>query len=159
MEGLPPVRAAPRPCRRSPWEARREHDPEPGRTAIGCPAGHPRVAAVVEIRGFGGDAFTRALDALRAGDPVTYRGMTLLLRRADFDVRVPAPATSLTPPRALDLLTRARYRLGVLLASAPPLEAAVGNRVPRLVLVAGPAADAAELYELRGDHLRSLGDG
>jgi hypothetical protein len=35
----------------------------------------------------------------------------------------------------------------------------VGNRVPRLVLVAGPAADAAELYELRGDHLRSLGDG
>ena len=110
----------------------------------------------LEFQGPGGDAFDRALDALQAGEPVTYRGMTLVLRGAGFDVRVPAPAAVPSAARALDLLTRARYRLGALLASAPPLEAAVGNRTPRLVLVAGEAADAAELYELRGDRLRSL---
>jgi hypothetical protein len=116
----------------------------------------------MEIRGLGGDAFARALDALRAGEPVIYRGMALVLRGAGFEVRVPAPAAPLTAARALDLLTRARFRLGALLASAPPLEAAIGNRVPRLVLVAGPVPDAdrpSELYELRGDRLRSLGDG
>ena len=113
-----------------------------------------------------GDAVARAVAQLQAGAPVRYRGMTLHLHGAAFDVRVPlVPAPSAAPPvpqppltarRALDLLTRARYRLGALLASAPPLEAAVGNRTPRLVLVAGDAVDAAELYELRGDRLRSL---
>jgi len=110
----------------------------------------------LEFQGPGGDAFDRALDALQAGEPVTYRGMALVLRGAGFDVRVPAAAAAPSPARALDLLTRARYRLGALLASVPPLEAAVGNRTPRLVLVASDAADAPELYELRGDRLRSL---
>lgn len=110
----------------------------------------------LEFQGPGGDAFDRALDALQAGEPVTYRGMTLVLRGAGFDVRVPAPSAVPSATRALDLLTRARYRLGALIASAPPLEAAVGNRTPRLVLVADDATDAAELYELRGDRLRSL---
>ncbi len=117
----------------------------------------------MEIRGLGGDAFARAVERFQGGEPVTYRGMTLVLRgRAEFDVRVPVPAPvePLAPKRALDLLTRARYRLGALLASAPPLEAVIGNRAPRLVLVAtrspADAPDAEELYELRGDRLRRL---
>ena len=113
----------------------------------------------MEIRALGGDAFARAVECFRAGEPVTYRGMTLVLRRAGLDVRVPTPAAPepITPRRALDLLTRARFRLGALLASAPPLEAAVGNRLPRLILVDATAVNGAELYELRGDRLRSLG--
>ena len=140
----------------------------------------------MEIAGIGGSAFAHALAAFCAGTPVTYRGMTLALHRAELEVRVPvaaggagasdaaardiaasdaaapdagAPepptAEPLTARRALDLLTRARYRLGALLASAPPLDAAVGNRRSRLVLVDDAHAGAA-LYELRGDHLRQL---
>jgi hypothetical protein len=117
---------------------------------------------VEEIHGLGGDAFARAVERFQAGEPVTYRGMTLVLHGAGFDVRVPVPVPvePMAPTRALDLLTRARYRLGALLASAPPLEAVIGNRAPRLVLVAtrtpADAAGAAELYELRGDRLRRL---
>jgi hypothetical protein len=114
---------------------------------------------VVEIQGLGGDAFQRAVHEFGEGTPVSYRGMTLRLRPAELEVRVPAPAAAagpLTTSRALDLLTRARYRLGALLASAPPLEASVGNRVPRLVLVRDLDTEAPPLYELRGDHLRRL---
>lgn len=113
----------------------------------------------MEIQGLGGDAFQRAVHEFGEGVPVAYRGMTLRLRPAELEVRVPAPAAAagpLTTARALDLLTRARYRLGALLASAPPLEASVGNRVPRLVLVQDVDTDTPPLYELRGDHLRRL---
>jgi hypothetical protein len=116
----------------------------------------------VEIHGLGGADFERALDRFRSGDAVTYRGMAIRLRRAELECRVPwaEPAGALTDRRALDALIRARFRLGALLASAPPLEAVVGNRKPRLVLV-DEAADAAvaELYEMRGDRLRRLGGG
>ena len=114
----------------------------------------------MEIRGLGGADFVRALERFRAGEPVTYRGMDLLLRRAELECRVPAPAPAeaLTPTRALEALTRARFRLGALLASAPPLEAIVGNRPQRLVLVQGGEPGGVELYELRGDRLRRLGD-
>jgi hypothetical protein len=110
----------------------------------------------VEIHGLGGADFERALDRFRSGDAVTYRGMALQLRRAELECRVPwsEPADALTDRRALDALIRARFRLGALLASAPPLEAVVGNRRPRLVLVDGAAT---ELYEMRGDRLRRLG--
>lgn len=101
--------------------------------------------------------FARALAAFAAGVPVTYRGMTLALHRAELEVRVPAPAAAapMTARRALDHLTRARYRLGALLACAPPLDAAVGNRRSRLVLVDEADAGAA-LFELNGDRLRQL---
>ncbi|HEU4629256.1 MAG TPA: hypothetical protein VFS08_05900 [Gemmatimonadaceae bacterium] len=114
--------------------------------------------ASVEIQGLGGDAFERAVHEFGEGAPITYRGMTLLLRPAELEVRVPTPAGAgpVTPSRALDLLTRARYRLGALLASAAPLEASVGNRVPRLVLVHDVNAETPPLYELRGDHLRRV---
>lgn len=125
----------------------------------------------MEIAGPERSAFAHAFAAFCAGTPVTYRGMTLALHPAELEVRVPVPAAapadpaaSPTPPppepltarRALDHLTRARYRLGALLASAPPLEAAVGNRRPRLVLVDETHAGQA-LYELHGDRLRQLG--
>jgi len=120
----------------------------------------------VEIAGIGGSGFAHALAAFCAGTPVTYRGMTLALHRAELEVRVPVPpaepdaaerpgAEPVTARRALDYLTRARYRLGALLASAPPLDAAVGNRRSRLVLVDDAHAGAA-LYELSGDRLRHL---
>ena len=119
----------------------------------------------MEIAGIGGSAFAHALAAFCAGTPVTYRGMTLALHRAELEVRVPVPAEPeaaerpaaepVTARRALDYLTRARYRLGALLASAPPLDAAVGNRRSRLVLVDDAHAGAA-LYELSGDRLRQL---
>jgi hypothetical protein len=114
---------------------------------------HPHV----EIRGLGGAAFEDALAHLRRGGLVTYRGMELALGAAHFECRVPWPEApdALTDRRALEALTRARFRLGALLASAPPLAAIVGNREPRLVLVGG-AAPAAELFELRGDRLRRL---
>jgi hypothetical protein len=123
----------------------------------------------VEIAGIGGSGFAHALAAFCAGTPVTYRDMTLALHRAELEVRVPVPpgaepgapdrpAEPLTARRALDLLTRARYRLGALLASAPPLDAAVGNRQSRLVLVDDAHAGAA-LYELQGDRLRQLATG
>ena len=117
----------------------------------------------MELRGLGGAAFERALDSFRAGEPVLYRGMELVMRRAAFECRVeaPGPVDGLTDGRALEALTRARFRLGALLASAPPLEAIVGNREPRLVLV-GPApasGEAEELYDLRGDRLRRLRGG
>ena len=117
----------------------------------------------MELRGLGGAAFERALDSFRAGEPVLYRGMELVMRRAAFECRVevPGPVDGLTDGRALEALTRARFRLGALLASAPPLEAIVGNREPRLVLV-GPApaaGPAEELYDLRGDRLRRLRSG
>jgi len=118
----------------------------------------------VEIRGLGGAAFERALEHFRGGGAVTYRGMELVLRAAAFECRVPWPDApeALTERRALDALTRARFRLGALLASAPPLAAVVGNREPRLVLVGGGgpvAPPAAELFELRGDRLRRLPGG
>ena len=133
----------------------------------------------MEIAGIGGGGFAHALAAFCAGMPVTYRGMTLALRRAELEVRVPVAgpggtptadvddadavvaasarpaAEPLTARRALDQLTRARYRLGALLACAPPLDAAVGNRRSRLLLVDEAHAGAA-LYELRGDRLRQL---
>ena len=125
----------------------------------------------MEIAGIGGSAFAHALAAFCAGTPVTYRGMTLALHRAELEVRVPVPAAEpdaaepgapdpratgpVTARRALDYLTRARYRLGALLASAPPLDAAVGNRRSRLVLVDDAHAGAA-LFELSGDRLRQL---
>lgn len=121
----------------------------------------------MEIHGLGGREFERALAHFREGGAVTYRGMTLVLRPAEFACRV--PWTDLTeapsPRRALAQLTRARFQLGALLASAPPLAAAVGNREPRLVLVEGGAGDeegdarserGAELFELRGSRLRRL---
>lgn len=108
-----------------------------------------------EINGLGGVAFERALERFRAGEPVTYRGMELTLDRASLVCRVgwSEPVESLTARRALELLAGARFRLGALLASATPLEAIVGNREPRLVLVSGPGE---ELYELRRDRLRRL---
>lgn len=120
----------------------------------------------MEIAGIGGRAFAHVLAAFSAGTPVTYRGMTLALHRAELEVRVPVPAAAepggsgpptgpITARRALDHLTRARYRLGALLAMAPPLDAAVGNRRSRLVLVDDAHAGAA-LYELSGDRLRQL---
>ena len=116
----------------------------------------------MEIAGIGGSGFAHALAAFSAGAPVTYRGMTLALHRAELEVRVPVPtavpAEPITARRALDHLTRARYRLGALLASAPTLDAAVGNRLSRLVLVDETHAGAA-LFELRGDRLRQLAAG
>jgi len=117
----------------------------------------------VEIRGLGGAAFERALEHFRGGGSVTYRGMELALRAAAFECRVPWPNASgapkapeaLTERRALEALTGARFRLGALLASAPPLAAIVGNREPRLVLVGG-GEPATDLFELRGDRLRRL---
>lgn len=113
-----------------------------------------------EIRGLGGAGFERALESLRSGESVMYRGIELVLHRAELECRVPAPAATepLTPARALEALTRARYRLGALLASARPLEATVGNRPTRLVLVRS-GAGATELFELRGDRLRRLDAG
>jgi hypothetical protein len=114
----------------------------------------------VEIRGLGGAGFDRALEHFRGGEPVTYRGMQLALRPAEFECRVPWPEApeALTDRRALDALTRARFRLGALLASAPPLQAIVGNREPRIVLVGGEpsAGTGTELFDLRGDRLRRL---
>ena len=114
----------------------------------------------MEIHGLGGADFERALDRFRSGDAVTYRGMALRVRPAELECRVPwsEPAAALTDRRALDALIRARFRLGALLASAPPLEAVVGNRRPRLVLVDDTAdlGAAAELYEMRGDRLRRI---
>jgi hypothetical protein len=111
----------------------------------------------VEIRALGGAAFARALEHFRSGGHVTYRGMELLLRPAEFVCRIPwpDPPEALTDRRALEALTRARFRVGALLASAPPLAAVVGNREPRLVLVGG-AEQATELFDLRGDRLRRL---
>ena len=114
----------------------------------------------MEILGLGGAAFDDAMERFRAGEPVLYRGIRLLLRRAELECRVSAPAggEALTPARALEALTRARFRIGALLASAPPLAASVGNRPHRFVLVreGATAADEAELFELRGDRLRRL---
>ena len=108
-----------------------------------------------EISGLGGADFERALEQFRAGTPVTYRGMELTLGRASLVCRVgwAESVESLTDRRALESLARARFRLGALLASAAPLEAIVGNREPRLVLVSVPGE---ELYELRRDRLRRL---
>lgn len=110
---------------------------------------------MIEILGLGGAVFEEALAHFRSGRPVAYRGMELLLHGADFECRIPAgePAGAVTDRRALDILTGARYRLGALLASAPPLEAIVGNREPHLLLVGG----GADLFELRGDRLRRIG--
>lgn len=126
---------------------------------------------MIEIRGLGGAAFEEALAHFRAGEPVSYRGMELLLRGVDFECRVPAAepsvddatgdatgganAGAVTDRRALDLLTKARFKLGALLASAPPLEAIVGNREPHLLLVT-PGSPPIPLFELRGDRLRRL---
>lgn len=114
----------------------------------------------MEFDALGGAAFERALQRLCAGEPVAYRGMTLLLHGSAFECRVPSDEarSSLTPERALSALAGARFRLGALMASAPPIAAAVGNRAPRLVLVDASAEDA-ELYELRGDRLRRLPPG
>lgn len=111
----------------------------------------------MEFRGLGGAAFTRALEHLRQGGSVTYRGMELVLGPAEFVCRIPwtEPSAALTDKRALEALTRARFRLGALLASAPPLAATVGNREPRLVLAAH-GSPVHELFELQGDRLRRL---
>lgn len=116
---------------------------------------------MVEIEGLGGAGFEDVLARFRAGETVTYRGMELQLRRASFECRVHAePPVPVTDRRALDALTKARFRLGALLTSAPPLEAIIGNREPRLVLVGeGAAGEQAELYELRGDRMKRLGGG
>src|SRR4051812_35931655 len=94
---------------------------------------------MTEILGLGGASFEDALRRFREGETVDYRGMHLVMRRAQFECRVPAERVAdgeaITDARALDALTRARFRLGSLLASAPPLEAVVGNREPRLVLI------------------------
>ena len=117
----------------------------------------------MEIVGLGGSAFERALAHFQGGGAVTYRGMTLVLRPAEFACTIPWTDAGEAPSarRALALLLRARFQLGALLASAPPLAAAVGNREPRLVLVDDVEADRprdgrAELFELRGDRLRRL---
>ena len=109
----------------------------------------------VEILGLGGSDFERALAHLRDGGAVTYRGMTLVLRPAEFACTIPWTDASEAPSarRALAILIQARFRLGALLASAPPLASVVGNREPRLVLADAPGA---ELFELRGDRLRRL---
>ncbi len=118
----------------------------------------------MEIEGLGGASFERAVERFRAGEPVQYRGMDLVLRQTAFECRVPweDPPESVTDRRALEALTRARFRLGALLASAPPLDAVIGNRERRLVLVqgggAGPEPGTA-LYDLRGDRLRRLAGG
>jgi len=116
---------------------------------------------MTEIVGLGGASFEDALQRFRSGEAVDYRGMHLVLNRAGFECRVPADGIaegeSVTDARALDALTKARFRLGSLLASAPPLEAIVGNREPRLVLVLESAGGVAkELFELRGDRLRRV---
>jgi hypothetical protein len=120
----------------------------------------------VEIQGLGGASFERAVERFRAGEPVQYRGMDLVLRQTAFECRVPweDPPEAVTDRRALEALTRARFRLGALLASAPPLDAVIGNRERRLVLVHGAAAPGTPaggtpLYDLRGDRLRRLGGG
>ena len=123
----------------------------------------------MEIHGLGGREFERALAHFREGGAVTYRGMTLVLRPAEFACRVPwtDAGEAPNPRRALAQLTRARVQLGALLASAPPLAAAIGNREPRLVLLADdgsgegdargtPGERGAELFELRGSRLRRL---
>ena len=116
---------------------------------------------MTEIVGLGGSSFEHALERFRAGEAVDYRGMHLVLKRAEFECRVPAEGVAegetITDARALDALTKARFRLGSLLASAPPLEAIVGNREPRLVLILERVgATAEELFELRGDRLRRV---
>jgi hypothetical protein len=115
----------------------------------------------MEIRALGGAGVERALECFRAGEPVTYRELEIVLRRAEGECRVrPAePAEPITGRKALEALTRARFSLGALLASAAPLDAIVGNREPRFVLVRGGARpeELEELYELRGDRLRRLG--
>lgn len=116
----------------------------------------------MEILGLGGRELERALAHFREGGAVTYRGMTLVLRPAEFACTIPwtDAGEAPNPRRALALLTRARFQLGALLASAPPLAATVGNREPRLVLVdEGEAPDGGrphELFELKGDRLRRL---
>ena len=112
----------------------------------------------MEIRGLGGAALDAVLAQLRAGHAVEYRGMEIVLHATELECRVvaeDAPAT-VTTKRALAALTGARFRLGALLASAAPLDALVGNRPHRLVLVEPGGAGAAELFELRGDRLRRL---
>ena len=111
----------------------------------------------MEIRALGGVAFAQAVEHFHRGGTVSYRGMELMLRRAEFVCSIPftEPPATLTDRRALEALTRARFRVGALLASAPALAAAVGNREPRLVIVAD-GGDAAELFELRGDRMRRL---
>jgi hypothetical protein len=119
----------------------------------------------VEIQGLGGASFERAVERFRAGEPVRYRGMDLVLRQTAFECRVPwnDPPEAVTDRRALEALTRARFRLGALLASAPPLDAVIGNRERRLVLVHGGGAEpgtlGTPLYDLRGDRLRRLAGG
>jgi hypothetical protein len=115
---------------------------------------------MIEIEGLGGASFARALEHFRAGNPVMYRGMELQILRSGFECRVSVAEEKqpLTDSRALDMLTSARFRLGALLTSAPPLEAIVGNREPRLVLLRELTdGNRAELYELRGDRMRRLG--
>ena len=116
----------------------------------------------MELRGLGGAGFDAALGCLRAGEAVRYRGMDLVLHATELECRVPADAGDApSSSRALSALTGARFRLGALLASAAPLDALVGNRPHRLVLVrpAGGEAPGEELFELRGDRLRRLGAG
>ena len=111
----------------------------------------------VEIGALGGASFERALAHFAGGGDVTYRDLELSLHAAAFTCRVRWTDATQPPTdrRALEALIRARYRLGALLASAPPLAAAVGNREPRFVLV-DTSERAAELFELRGDRLRRV---
>ena len=93
---------------------------------------------MLEIRGLGGAAFELALEHFRAGEPVLYRGVELVLHRAEFECRVPAAEGSPAP------------------TPARALEASVGNRPHRLVLVRRDGRRKIELYELRGDRLRRM---
>lgn len=114
----------------------------------------------MELRGLGGAAFDAVLARLRAGEAVQYRGMNLVLRATELECRVTSDDGGIASEGgALSALTGARFRLGALLASAAPLDAIVGNRPQRLVLVSRATADRAEeeLFELRGDRLRRLG--
>jgi hypothetical protein len=113
----------------------------------------------MEITGLGGADFERAVAAFAAGEPVTYRGVELVLRRAEVECRVPTTDPGrIASARALELLTGARFRIGALLASAPPLEAVIGNRPHRYLLMRGEGADARKLFQLRGDRLRRVND-
>jgi hypothetical protein len=114
----------------------------------------------MELRGLGGAGFDAALGRLRAGEAVRYRGMDLVLHATELECRVPADASDPSSTgRALSALIGARFRLGALLASAAPLDALVGNRPHRLVLVRSieGEGESEELFELRGDRLRRLG--
>src|SRR3712207_4725412 len=107
--------------RRAPCADEADAGAHPSVSGVGRSAPTPirrRSDRLVEIRGLGGADFERALEQFRAGRPVRYRDLELVLRGAALDCRVRAADTpdALTSRRALEALTRARFRLGALLA-------------------------------------------